>query len=116
MAYSNRNARSTWTNPRDTNSSAFLQQLQGPRRFDDQHIEDRWSRSFNTMPYTTFCMIDYLLVEARISYVDYLRQPDILKCRLQEHGISSLLNDESDLEELIALPGRCTSFSLHVVG
>lgn len=80
----------------------------------DDLIEDMWEQAFNSKPYTTLCMINYLLRAAKISCVDYLRQPDILQRRLQEHGIESLLGDHNDLEDLIALPGRCTSFALHV--
>ena len=59
-------------------------------------------------------MIRYLLRKANISCVEYLRQPNILQLRLQTLGIDSLLGDHNDLEDLIALPGRCTSFALDV--
>ena len=82
---------------------------------DDDLIEDLWEQAFNSKPYTTLCMISYLLRKVDISHVDYLRQPDILQRRLEEYGIDYLLGHQNDdLEDLIALPGRCTSFALHV--
>jgi hypothetical protein len=70
----------------------------------------QWDVCFNETPYTTFCMIDYLLKKTQIDYKSYLVQPRILKGKVE-----SILGSGNDLENLIALPGRCTSFALNVV-
>jgi hypothetical protein len=77
----------------------------------DLMVDSAWDNPFNDMRYTAFCMIDYLN-DADLDYGVYLREPDIL----QRYSTCFLLGPASDLRQLIALPGRCTYFELHVIG
>jgi hypothetical protein len=74
-------------------------------------VHTAWDDTFNLMPYTTFCMFDYLLNQAHIDYGVYLREPSVL----HHYSIRALLDPASDLKDLIVLPGRCTSFALQVI-
>jgi hypothetical protein len=69
-----------------------------------------WVKKFNTTPYTTFWMIEYLLTKGHISYEDYVKDPKILqKCELKTE-----IEGTNDFSDLISRPGRCTSFAIQV--
>lgn len=74
-------------------------------------MDDAWEECFNGMPYTSFWMIDYLIGKVGINYESYLLDPDILK----RSSMGFLKNPPTDFKDLIALPGRCTSFAIQVV-
>jgi hypothetical protein len=72
---------------------------------------DEFNRCYNETPYTSFCMVEYLVDLAGLDYKTYLQNPIILL----DHTAKIRESISADLQKLINMPGRCTSFALQVV-
>jgi hypothetical protein len=78
----------------------------------DPYVGEAWDEIFNNMPYTTFCMINYLLKKSNKDHEAFLVDPRILN----KEVVDKITKDPAnDFEDLMVLPGRCTSFSIQVV-
>ena len=75
-----------------------------------RNIKNEWFTIFNSQPFTSFAMVDYLVEQAGISYVELWTEPNIL----QDKIVKTNLKKTSKLASLFDKPGRCTVFAIQM--
>ena len=75
-----------------------------------RNIQNEWLTIFNSQPFTSFAMVDYLVEQAGISYAELWTEPNILQNKITKIN----LDETNSFTSLFDKPGRCTTFAIQM--